>query len=136
MLHLLLVTATSVSTKTSLKGVILEPKRQDSVDGQAACLLFMPLRLPGHQHVASQVLAVAGDTLNKAGEAVMQPQVQVPKNYQAPKNIRSYAQYLKAAGQATGILPIQPEADSPSVAPGPSSGTAQTPEAHAGLLAC
>ena len=57
----------------------------------------------------------------------MQPQVAVPKNFQKPKNIQSYAQYLKYAGQATGILPIQPEADSPSAAPGPSAGAPQTP---------
>ena len=58
----------------------------------------------------------------------MQPQVAVPKNFQRPKNIHSYAQYLKYAGQATGILPIQPEADSPTSAPGPSAGTPQTPQ--------
>ncbi len=56
----------------------------------------------------------------------MSTQSQVPKNFQRPKQIRSYGQYLKAAGEASGILPIQPEADSPSAAPGPSAGAVQT----------
>ncbi len=56
----------------------------------------------------------------------MSGQSQVPKNFQRPKGIHSYAQYLKYAGQASGILPVQPEADSPSSAPGPSAGMFQT----------
>ena len=86
--------------------------------------------------MALQVLAVAGETLNKAGEAAAMSQTHVPKNFQRPKNIRSYAQYLKYAGQASGILPVEPEADSPSVAPGPSAGTAQTPETPTSVLTC
>ena len=77
-----------------------------------------------HEARCSQVLAVAGETVNKAADAAVTPQV--PKNFVKPKQITSYGQYLKYAGQAAGILPIQPEADSPSAAPGPSAGTVTT----------
>lgn len=77
-----------------------------------------------HEARCLQVLAVAGDTVNKAAESATTPQV--PKNFVKPKQITSYGQYLKYAGQAAGILPIQPEADSPSGAPGPAAGTATT----------
>jgi hypothetical protein len=51
---------------------------------------------------------------------------QVPKDFKRPKTITSYSQYLKYAGQASGILPITPEAEAPMaaempLAAGPSS---------------
>jgi hypothetical protein len=50
----------------------------------------------------------------------------VPKNFKMPKTINSYGEYLKYAGEASGVLPITPEAEAPtaaegSLAAGPSS---------------
>ena len=67
---------------------------------------------------------MAGETANKAADAATKPTV--PKNFKMPKQINSYADYLKYAGQANGIIPVTPEAEaeamSPDAAPGPMSG--------------
>ena len=67
---------------------------------------------------------MAGETANKAADAAAKPTV--PKNFKMPKQINSYADYLKYAGQANGIIPVTPEAESdaamsPNAAPGPMS---------------
>lgn len=72
----------------------------------------------------AQILQVAGETANKAADAAAKPTV--PKNFKMPKQINSYADYLKYAGQANGIIPVTPEAESdaamsPNAAPGPMS---------------
>lgn len=64
-----------------------------------------------------QILSVAGESANKAFESGLTPQV--PANFKKPSKINSYSDYLKYAGQAAGILPVMPEADSPAMAPGP-----------------
>ena len=74
-----------------------------------------------------QILQVAGQTANKAVDAASAAsQPRVPKDFKMPKQINSYADYLKYAGQANGIIPVTPEADSdaamsPDAAPGPMS---------------
>lgn len=50
-------------------------------------------------------------------------QLTVNKNFKMPKNIKSYSEYLKYAGMATGALPIEPFAEEVfAPAQGPSSG--------------
>lgn len=51
----------------------------------------------------------------------------VNKNFKMPKNIKSYSEYLKYAGMATGALPIEPLAEEVS-AEGPSAGAQKTTE--------
>ncbi|BDA42886.1 hypothetical protein COCOBI_03-7790 [Coccomyxa sp. Obi] len=55
------------------------------------------------------------------------------KNFKMPKNIKSYAEYLKYAGMATGVIPVEPFAEEAfAPAEGPSSGTAAPLGAPAG----
>ena len=49
-------------------------------------------------------------------------QTLVNKNFKMPKNIKSYSEYLKYAGMATGALPVEPFAEEAFAAEGPSSG--------------
>ena len=48
-------------------------------------------------------------------------QTKINPNFKMPKNIKSYSQYLKYMGMATGVLPIEPFAED-AFAPAPSEG--------------
>ena len=59
----------------------------------------------------------------------------MPKNFKMPKTINSYGEYLKYAGEASGVLPITPEAEAPtaaegSLAAGPSSAVGVVLKTH------
>jgi hypothetical protein len=47
----------------------------------------------------------------------------INKDLKVPKKFKSYAEYLKYMGMATGVLPVEPEADA-LAAQGPSAGPA------------
>ena len=48
-------------------------------------------------------------------------QTKINPNFKMPKNIKSYSQYLRYMGMATGVIPVEPFAED-AFAPAPSAG--------------